>query len=88
MPLHGFRVIDLGCHQAGQFGRQGVVELRLIMGNYSLRALLINSFDMDSPGLDRPPCCLSRSMRALGRRASTLPPPRWRQGRARGWRRL
>lgn len=32
-----------------QFGRQGVVELGLIMGNYSLLALLINSFDTDLP---------------------------------------
>ena len=32
-----------------QFGRQGVVELSLIMGNYSLLALLINSFDTDLP---------------------------------------
>ena len=30
-------------------GRQGVVELSLIMGNYSLLALLINSFDTDLP---------------------------------------
>ena len=32
-----------------QFGRQGVVELGLIMGNYSLLALLINAFDSDLP---------------------------------------
>src|SRR5262245_55790873 len=32
-----------------QFGRQGVVELAFIMGNYSLLALLINSFDTDLP---------------------------------------
>ena len=32
-----------------QFGRQGVVELSLIMGNYSLLALLINAFDTDLP---------------------------------------
>jgi len=32
-----------------QFGRQGVVELGLVMGNYSLLALLINSFDTDLP---------------------------------------
>jgi 4-carboxymuconolactone decarboxylase len=32
-----------------QFGRQGVVELALIMGNYSLLALLINSFDTNLP---------------------------------------
>ena len=34
---------------AREFGRQGVVELGLIMGNYSLLALLINSFDTDLP---------------------------------------
>ena len=32
-----------------QFGRQGVVELALILGNYSSLALLINSFDTDLP---------------------------------------
>ena len=32
-----------------QFGRQGIVELSLIMGNYSLLALLINAFDTDLP---------------------------------------
>ena len=32
-----------------QFGRQGVVEMGLVMGNYSLLALLINSFDTDLP---------------------------------------
>jgi len=32
-----------------QFGRQGVVELGLVMGNYSLLALLINTFDTDLP---------------------------------------
>ena len=37
--------------QAGleQFGRQGVVELGLILGNYSLLALLIYTFDSDLP---------------------------------------
>ena len=40
-----------GAFQAAleQFGRQGVVELGLVMGNYSLLALLINSFDTDLP---------------------------------------
>ncbi len=33
-------------------GRQGVVELGMIFGNYSLLAVLINSFDTDLP-LDR-----------------------------------
>jgi 4-carboxymuconolactone decarboxylase len=32
-----------------QFGCQGAVELSLIMGNYSLLALLINAFDTDLP---------------------------------------
>ena len=32
-----------------QLGRQGVVELALVLGNYSLLALLINSFDTDLP---------------------------------------
>jgi len=31
------------------FGRQGIVELGLIMGNYSLLALLINTCDTDLP---------------------------------------
>jgi 4-carboxymuconolactone decarboxylase len=43
--------VSRGAFQAAleQFGRQGVVELSLIMGNYSLLALLINSFDTDLP---------------------------------------
>ena len=32
-----------------QFGPQGVVELGLTLGNYSLLALMINSFDSDLP---------------------------------------
>jgi 4-carboxymuconolactone decarboxylase len=32
-----------------QFGRQGVVELSLILGNYSLLALLINACETDLP---------------------------------------
>jgi 4-carboxymuconolactone decarboxylase len=32
-----------------QFGRQGLIELTLIMGNYSLLAFLINAFDTDLP---------------------------------------
>jgi 4-carboxymuconolactone decarboxylase len=32
-----------------QFGRQGVVELTMIMGNYSLLGFLINAFDTDLP---------------------------------------
>jgi 4-carboxymuconolactone decarboxylase len=32
-----------------QLGSQGAVELGLIMGNYSLLALLVNSFDVDLP---------------------------------------
>src|SRR5919108_344469 len=43
--------VSRGAFQAAleQFGQQGVVELSLIMGNYSLLALLINSFDTDLP---------------------------------------
>ena len=45
------RRVSRGAFQAAleQFGRQGVVELALVMGNYSLLALLINSFDTDLP---------------------------------------
>jgi 4-carboxymuconolactone decarboxylase len=32
-----------------QLGKQGVIELGLIMGNYSSLALLVNSFDVDLP---------------------------------------
>ena len=32
-----------------QLGKQGAVELGLILGNYSLLALLVNSFDVDLP---------------------------------------
>jgi 4-carboxymuconolactone decarboxylase len=43
--------VSRGAFQAAleQFGRQGVIELSLIMGNYSLLALLINAFDTDLP---------------------------------------
>ena len=43
--------VSRGAFQAAleQFGRRGVVELGLVMGNYSLLALLINSFDTDLP---------------------------------------
>src|SRR5688572_4580584 len=43
--------VSRGAWQAGleQFGRQGVVELALILGSYSSLALLINSFDTDLP---------------------------------------
>jgi 4-carboxymuconolactone decarboxylase len=43
--------VSPGVFQAAleQFGRQGVVELSLIMGNYSLLALLINACDTDLP---------------------------------------
>ena len=45
------RRVSRGGFQAAleQLGRQGVVELGLVMGNYSLLALLINSFDTDLP---------------------------------------
>lgn len=32
-----------------QFGKQGVVELAFIFGNYNMLAVLINSFDTDLP---------------------------------------
>ena len=32
-----------------QFGRQGAVELTLVLGNYNLLAFLINGFDSDLP---------------------------------------
>jgi 4-carboxymuconolactone decarboxylase len=43
--------VSPGAFQAAleQFGRQGVVELSLIMGNYSLLALLINACETDLP---------------------------------------
>ena len=43
--------VSRGAFQAAleQFGTQGVVELTLIMGNYSMLAFVINSFDTDLP---------------------------------------
>ena len=43
--------VSRGALQAAleQFGRQGVVELSLVLGNYSLLALCINAFDTDLP---------------------------------------
>ncbi|MBI4192817.1 MAG: carboxymuconolactone decarboxylase family protein [Betaproteobacteria bacterium] len=43
--------VSRGAFQAAleQLGRQGVVELSMVLGNYSLLALLINSFDTDLP---------------------------------------
>jgi len=43
--------VSRGAFQAAleQLGRQGVVELGLTLGNYSLLALMINSFDSDLP---------------------------------------
>jgi 4-carboxymuconolactone decarboxylase len=43
--------VSRGAFQAAleQFGRQGIVELSLIMGNYSLPRLLFNAFDTDLP---------------------------------------
>ncbi len=43
--------VSRGAFQAAleQFGRQGVVELALVFGNYSMLAVLINSFDTDLP---------------------------------------
>jgi 4-carboxymuconolactone decarboxylase len=43
--------VSRGAFQAvlEQLGRQGAVELGLVMGNYSLLALLVNTFDVDLP---------------------------------------
>jgi 4-carboxymuconolactone decarboxylase len=43
--------VSQGTYQAAleRFGRQGVVELGIVLGTYSLLALLINSFDTDLP---------------------------------------
>jgi 4-carboxymuconolactone decarboxylase len=43
--------VSRGAWQAGleQFGRQGIVELSILMGSYSLLALCINAFDTDLP---------------------------------------
>jgi 4-carboxymuconolactone decarboxylase len=43
--------VSRGAFQAAleQLGRQGVVELALIFGNYSMLAVVINSFDTDLP---------------------------------------
>ena len=43
--------VSRGAFQAAleQFGKQGVIELGLIMGNYSSLALLVNAFDVDLP---------------------------------------
>lgn len=43
--------VSRGAFQAAleQLGKQGAIELGLIMGNYSLLALLVNSFDVDLP---------------------------------------
>src|SRR5262245_8326542 len=43
--------VSRGAFQAvlEQFGRQGAIELSLVLGNYSLLALLINAFDTDLP---------------------------------------
>ena len=45
------RRVSRGAFQAvlEQLGKQGAVELGLVMGNYSLLALLVNSFDVDLP---------------------------------------
>jgi 4-carboxymuconolactone decarboxylase len=43
--------VSRGAFQAvlEQLGRRGAVELGLIMGNYGLLALLVNSFDVELP---------------------------------------
>ena len=43
--------VSIGAFQAvlEQIGTRGAVELGLLMGNYSLLALLVNSFDVELP---------------------------------------
>ena len=43
--------VSRGAFQAGieQFGKQGLIELTLTMGNYALLAFCINSFDAELP---------------------------------------
>jgi 4-carboxymuconolactone decarboxylase len=43
--------VSRGAFQAAleQFGQQGLVELTLLMGNYSLLAFAVNAFDTDLP---------------------------------------
>ena len=45
------RRVSRGAFQSAleQFGKQGVVELALVLGSYSALALLINTFDTDLP---------------------------------------
>ncbi len=45
------RRVSRGAFQAAleQFGKQGLIELTMTMGNYALLAFLINSFDPDLP---------------------------------------
>jgi hypothetical protein len=51
--LRGRNAVDAEVAVSGvaleQFGRQGVIELALILGNYSMLALVINSLDTDLP---------------------------------------
>ena len=43
--------VSRGAFQAGleQFGKQGLIELTLTMGNYALLAFAINAFDAELP---------------------------------------
>lgn len=49
--------VSRGAFQAAleQLGRQGAIELGLIMGSYGLLALLVNSFDVDLPSERKEP---------------------------------
>ena len=66
--------VSRGAFQAAleQFGRQGVVELGLIMGNYSLLALLINWFDSDLPRIGPNRSCRSRCRALSGDQAGAV----------------
>lgn len=43
--------VSRGAYQVAleQFGKQGLIELTLLMGNYTLLALAVNAFDVDLP---------------------------------------
>ena len=43
--------VSRGAWQAAyeQFGKQGIIELTIVMGNYALLAFCINSFDTELP---------------------------------------
>ena len=43
--------VSRGAYQSAfeQFGKQGLIELTLTMGNYALIAFVVNSFDSELP---------------------------------------